>query len=86
MSAVTDHKDVQKYLGRKVIPIMPFLVVKALMSGDKVAEAKIGAIFTGLIPNTPHWCAKFGTNPLHVTDKAISGRWLFATEQGSKEV
>jgi hypothetical protein len=84
--SVVDHKDVQKYLGRDVVPLMPFLVVKTRMKDDKVAEAKLDAIFAGFIPNTPTWCAKFGTNALHVTDKVVAGRWLFRNEQESKEV
>jgi len=84
--SVVDHKDVTKYLSRAVVPLMPFLVVKANMTGDKVLESRLDAIFAGLIPNTPTWCSKFGTNALHVTDKAINGRWLFRNEQESKEV
>jgi hypothetical protein len=84
--SVVDHKDVQKYLGRGVVPIMPFLIVKCRMRDDKVLDARIEAILTGFIPNTPQWCAKFNTNALHVAEKVVAGRWLFRNEQEMKEV
>jgi hypothetical protein len=74
----------REHLGKKVVPIQPFLVVKAHQNKDEALNRSLnqmGADGHAGVPNTIAWNEAMGTQPAGMVDKPINGRRIISDDE-----